>query len=210
MLGTECAFCKNNIHRRPEIQSMSHVRNDLFDAAKGLDRGRPKWFEAAWYLVKCAFLLSPLPWPSALRCALLRLFGAEIGRGVYIKPRVNVHFPWKLRVGDHTWIGEEAFILNLEPVEIGRHCCISQRAFLCTGNHDYADPAMSYRSAPIRLCDGAWVGAQVFVAPGVTIGTDAVAAAGSVVTRDLPAAMICAGNPCAARKPRWKAANEPA
>jgi putative colanic acid biosynthesis acetyltransferase WcaF len=138
---------------------------------------------------------------------MLRWFGAKVGQGVYIKPRVNIHLPWKLAIGDHTWIGEEVFILNFEPVTIGEHCCISQRAFLCTGNHDYRDPAMSYRNAPITIGPGAWVGAQVFVAPGVTVGSEAVVTAGSVVVTDLPAAMVCSGNPCAPRKPRWKDAD---
>lgn len=171
------------------------TRLDLFDAAKGLDRGRPRAVEAIWYVLKCLVLLSPLPWPSAMRVALLRLFGARVGRGVNIKPRVNVHFPWKLEIGDHAWIGEEVFILNFEPVRIGAHTCISQRAFLCTGNHDFRDPAFSFRNAPITIGDGAWVGAGAFVGPGVLIGEEAVATAGTVVTKSLTAGMIYSGNP---------------
>ena len=183
---------------------MTKVRNDLFDPSQGLDRGRSKMIEAAWYLVKCLFFLSPFPWPIRWRVILLRAFGATVGVGVYVKPRVNIHFPWKLRMGDHAWIGEEAFILNFEPVAIGAHACISQRAFLCTGNHDFRDPAMSYRNQPIVISDGVWIGAQCFVGPGVTIETDAVVTAGSVVLSNLPAGMICSGNPCAARTPRWR------
>jgi putative colanic acid biosynthesis acetyltransferase WcaF len=182
----------------------TRVRLDQFRPGAGLDRGRPGWFEALWYVCKCIFFLSALPWPRALKASLLRCFGAKVGAGVVIKPRVNIHLPWKLALGDHSWIGEEVFILNLERVEIGAHCCISQRAFLCTGNHDYRDPAFAYRSAPIRVEDGAWVGASVFVGPGVTIAPDAVAAAGSVVTKNLPAGMVCSGNPCEAVKKRWK------
>jgi putative colanic acid biosynthesis acetyltransferase WcaF len=156
-----------------------------------------------WYLVKCAVFLSPLPFPSRLKCSLLRAFGARIGEGVVIKPRVNIHLPWKLVIGDFTWIGEEVFILNLEPVTVGAHCCISQRAFLCTGNHDYTEPDMPYRNQPILIEDGTWVGAQVFVAPGVIIRSEAVITAGSIVTKDLPSGMICSGNPCTAFKHRW-------
>jgi putative colanic acid biosynthesis acetyltransferase WcaF len=183
---------------------MTRVRNDLFDAGKGLDRGRPKLVEAMWYLAKCFLFLTSLPMPSCFKCSVLRLFGARIGKGVVIKPRVNIHFPWKLNVGDFTWIGEEVFILNFEPVIIGAHCCISQRAFLCTGNHDYRQPEMPYCNQPITVEDGAWVGAQVFVAPGVTIGTEAIIAAGSVVTKNQPAHMVCSGNPCSPIKARWK------
>src|SRR6516162_6346266 len=136
---------------------MTRVRNDSFDPRQGLDRGRPIWFVAFWYMVKCLLFLSHWPFPSRLKCVLLRSFGARIGKGVLIKPRVNIHFPWKLTVGDFTWIGEEVFILNFEPVCIGAHCCISQRAFLCTGNHDYRQEHMPYRNAPITIEDGAWI-----------------------------------------------------
>jgi putative colanic acid biosynthesis acetyltransferase WcaF len=139
-----------------------------------------------------------------VKCVILRWFGARVGRGVVIKPRVNIHFPWKLTIGDFTWIGEEVFILNFEPIEIGAHCCISQRAFLCAGNHDFRVPEMSFRNEPITVEDGAWVGAQSFVAPGVHIGTEAVITAGSVVTKSQPPRMVCGGNPCAPLKNRWQ------
>lgn len=183
---------------------MTRVRNDQFRSTMGLDRGRSKWIEAAWYFLKVFFFLSPLPWPSWLKCQLLRAFGAKVGRGVVLKPRVNIHFPWKLVIGDHSWIGEESWILNFEPIEIGDHCCISQRAFLCGGNHSYCHTDMRYRNQPITLHDGAWVGAHVFVGPGVTIHENAVATAGSIVTSDLPPDMVCSGNPCLPVKYRWK------
>ena len=190
---------------RRETPRLRHtrVRLDLFEASRGLDRGRPRWIEAAWYAVKCVAFLSPWPFPSALKCSLLRLFGARIGHGVVIKPCVNIHFPWKLSVGDHSWIGEQAWILNFEPVSIGAHCCISQRANLCCGNHDWRRPEFPYRNAPIVVEDGAWVGSQVFVAPGVTIGFESVITAGSVAIGDQPAQMICGGNPCRPVKRRW-------
>lgn len=182
---------------------MTIVRNDLFDSRRGLDRGRPRVIEAIWHVCKCFLFLTPLPVPSGFKCFILRLFGARIGKGVVIKPQVKIHFPWKLTIGDFVWIGEEVFILNFEPAIIGAHCCISQRAFLCGGSHDYRQPDMPYRNGPIVVEDGAWVGAQVFVAPGVTIGTEAVITAGSVVTRDQPARMVCGGYPCLPLKERW-------
>ncbi len=182
----------------------TRVRNDKFDSRHGLNRGRSKPVEALWYIAKCLVFLSRWPIPSGIKCAMLRLFGASVGRGAGLEARrLNIHFPWKLSVGDFAWIGEEVFILNFEPVTIGAHCCISQRAFLCTGNHDFRQPDMPYRNQPITIEDGAWVGAQVFVGPGVTIGTETVISAGSVVTRNLPAGMVCAGNPCVPRTPRW-------
>jgi putative colanic acid biosynthesis acetyltransferase WcaF len=193
--------------RDPAIATV--IRLDRFDARKGLDRGRSYLTEACWYLLKCAFFLSPLPWPMSWKRFLLRLFGARIGAGVVIKPRVSILFPWKLSIGDHAWIGEEVLILNFESVEIGAHACLSQRAFLCAGNHDSRDPLFSYRNAPIRVGAGAWIGAQSFVGPGVVVGPEAMACAGSVVVKDLPAGWVCRGNPCRPVKERGLRENAP-
>lgn len=179
------------------------VRLDLFDSSKGLDRGRRKHVEAAWYVVKMLFFLTAIPWPSRLKVALLRGFGAQIGAGVLIRPRVNIHMPWKLAVGDHCWIGEETWILNLEPVVVGSHCTISQRAFLCTGNHDYRSADMRYRNDAITVGDGAWIGAQVFVAPGVEIGAESVVQAGSVVAKSVGPAQVFTSEMGASTRPRW-------
>ncbi len=183
---------------------MTKVRLDKFDAKKNLDRGRSKLVEVFWYICKCLFFLSPLPWPISFKIFLLRFFGAKVGHGVVIKPRVNIHFPWKLELKDHVWIGEEVFILNFEPVEIGSNSCLSQRVFLCAGNHDFRSEDFAYRNAPIKIEEGVWVGAQVFVGPGVVIGEDAVICAGSVVVSDQQSSMICRGNPAKAVSPRWK------
>lgn len=180
------------------------MRLDTFDARKGLDRGRSGPVVAAWYLCKCFFFLTPLPWPVAFKRALLRFFGASIGSGVVIKPGVNILFPWKLSIEEHAWIGEESWLLNFEPIEIGPHACVSQRAFLCGGNHDFHARDFAYRNGPIRVERGAWVGASAFVAPGTTIGEYAVITAGSVVVRDFPAGKIGSGNPCQPTGVRYK------
>lgn len=180
------------------------TRLDLFDPQKGLIRGRPKSVEAIWYFLKCAFFLSPLPWPSRFKVSLLRLFGAKVGRGVVIKPRVNIHFPWKFEIGDYSWIGEEVFILNFEPVTIGSHVCISQRAFLCAGNHDARDPSFSYRNAPISVGDGAWIGACSFIAPNTRVGSEALICAGSIITSRVESNAVYAGNPAKQISVRWK------
>lgn len=179
------------------------VRLDRFDASVGMVRGRSRSVEAAWYVVKVLFFLTAVPWPSRLKVALLRRFGAEVGDGVLIRPRVNIHMPWKLCLGDHCWIGEDVWILNLEPVVVGSHCTISQRAFLCTGNHDYRSTDMRYRNDPITVGDGAWIGAQVFVAPGVEIGAEAVVQAGSVVARSVGPAQVFSSQPGSSIRPRW-------
>lgn len=94
--------------------------------------------------------------------------------------------------------------MNFEPVTIGKSACLSQRVFVCAANHDFRDPAMNYRNEPITIADGAWVGAMCFVAPGVTIGVDAVIRAGSVILSDVPAGAIYGGNPAIHMGRRWK------
>lgn len=181
----------------------SNIKLSNFDSSKGLNRGVNKITEATWYVVKILFFLTAVPFPQKLKALLLRLFGAKIGKNIVIKPRVNIHMPWKLEIGDYVWIGEEVFILNFEQVKIGRNACISQRAFLCGGNHHYRDPAFSYRNGPIIVEDGAWVGACCFVGPNVTIGVDTVVTAASVVTTNLNANSIYKGNPAVFVKMRW-------
>ena len=181
----------------------SRVKLDQFDASIGLNREAAKIKEVSWYLIKMIFFLSSFPYPSSIKLAFLKLFGAKVGKGIVIKPRVNIHMPWKLEIGNYVWIGEEAFILNFEPVKIGNNVCVSQRAFLCGGNHDFRDPLFSYRNGPITLHDGAWVGANCFVGPNVTIGTDAVITAGSVVTTNLEGNGVYRGSPAVFIKKRW-------
>ncbi|EOR94096.1 Colanic acid biosynthesis acetyltransferase WcaF [Arcticibacter svalbardensis MN12-7] len=149
------------------------------------------------------FFLSALPYPNGFKKVLLELFGAKIGIGLVLKPRVNIHFPWKLEIGDHVWIGEEAALLNFEKLTIGNNVCISQRVFLCGGNHDFRNPAMPYRNGPIVLKDGCWIGACCFVAAGVTVGVDTVVTAGSIVTADLQDNGIYKGDPLMLIKNRW-------
>jgi len=114
---------------------------------------------------------------------------------VVIKPGVKILFPWRLRIGDFVWIGEDAYLLNLVPITIGSHVCISQRAFLCTGNHDYRSPAFDLAAEAILIEDGVWIGSATWVGPGVTAGTHSVLTAGSVATRDLSPYMVYQGNP---------------
>jgi len=168
----------------------------------GFDRGAPRFKETLWVLARCLFFAPSLPWPSALRVFWLRWFGAKIGIGVVIRSRVNITFPWKLTVGDHVWLGEECWLLNLAPIVIESHVCVSQRAFLCTGNHNYKSPAFDLIVKPIQVEAGAWIGAGAFVGPGVTVGSHAVLTAGSVATDDLQPFGIHRGNPAVLVKQR--------
>ena len=146
-------------------------------------------------LVKCAFFQNPIPWPSALRVTLLRMFGARIGSGAVIRANVNVSYPWRLTLGDDVWIGEETVILSLAPVRIESSVCISQRAFLCTGSHDFRSEKFTLVTRPITVRGGSWIAAQAFIAPGVEIGEGSMVCAGSVVVENVPPRSIVRGNP---------------
>ena len=136
----------------PNDTSGTSIR--LGDFQPTADRGASRPIEAMWYLVKMMFFLTSFRWPSPAKSWLLRVFGAEVGSGVVIAPRVDIHMPWKLQIGDHSWIGTDVMLLNLEPITIGSNTCVSQRAFLCTGGHDYTSPTFDYRGGDIVVGDG--------------------------------------------------------
>jgi putative colanic acid biosynthesis acetyltransferase WcaF len=174
--------------------------------AKGFDRGAGAMRESLW-LVANLLLFQLCPFKlSGLKCFVLRSFGAKIGRGVVIKPQARITFPWKLTLGNHVWLGEESWLLNLEHIVIGDHVCVSQRAFLCTGNHNYKSAAFDLIVKPIQIDEGAWIGANAFVGPGVGVGTHAVLTAGSVATDDLQPFGIYRGNPAELARKRVIAA----
>lgn len=139
---------------------------------------------------------------TGFRIFLLRLFGAKIGKGCRVNCGVRVWEPWNLVMADYVQVGDSVEIYNLARIEIGTNSVISQKTYLCSSTHDYTDPAFPLYSRPIRIGAGVWVASGVFVAPGVTLGDGAVIGACSVVTRDMPEWMVCAGNPCRPIKPR--------
>jgi putative colanic acid biosynthesis acetyltransferase WcaF len=169
--------------------SLSHYSVGNFD------RGAGKLKEFAWLLVRSIVFLH-FPFTGyRLKRWLLRCLGAKIGRGVVIKQGVKITFPWKLTAGDNVWLGEDCWILNLAPVRIDANACISQRAMLFTGSHNWSSPTFDLIVKPIEVRNAAWIAAAAFVAPGVTIGTHAVLTAGSVATKDLEPYSIYQGNP---------------
>lgn len=179
------------------------MRLDTFDNTQ-FRRGRSRLVEALWVAVGGLLFSSWIP-GSAWRAWLLRAFGAHVGTGVVIKPRVRITFPWKLQVGDHSWIGEQVWIDNLDQVAIGSHCCISQRAYLCTGSHRWDLPTFDLVTRPIRIADHCWLAAHCRVAPGVAVEEGAVLTFASVAFNDLSAWTIHHGNPAQAVKPRPRA-----
>jgi putative colanic acid biosynthesis acetyltransferase WcaF len=159
-------------------------RTDLFRPA-GFNRGAPLFVESAWIIVKCLFFLTPLPWDNRLKASMLRLFGATVGKGLVIRPRVNIHFPWKLTLGRHCWIGERCEILNMEPVIIKDYSALAHDVYIAAGSHDIASISMRYKNKPVIIEQGVWIATRVFVGPGVRIGANCVVGAGCIVTDDM-------------------------
>lgn len=157
--------------------------------------GRSVLWRSAWLFLGLPFLRSSLLPVSRIRVALLRAFGATIGSGVVMQHGFKVKYPWHLVIGNNCWIGEDCWIDNLTTVRIGNDTCLSQGCYLCTGNHDWTDPNFGLRIAQIEVKDGAWVGAKAVLTPGIVLGECAIASAGSVITRSIPAFEIHAGNP---------------
>ncbi len=164
--------------------------------------GASLWKQLLWFFVGDFLVRTYLLPMSGFKVWLLRRFGASIGQGVRIKPGLRVKFPWLLTIGDHCWLGEQAWFDNIEPIVIEDQVCISQGVYLCTGNHDWSDPTFQYRSKPIHIESGSWVAAQAIVGPGVRIQQGAILALGSVTAKSLEAMTIYAGNPAQPIKQR--------
>ncbi|MEQ8755731.1 MAG: hormogonium polysaccharide biosynthesis acetyltransferase HpsU [Coleofasciculus sp. G1-WW12-02] len=159
------------------------------------DRGRSSWFVLLWWLVQAvAFPISPHNF-NGFRCFLLRLFGATIGQGVLIRPTARFTYPWKVEIGDYSWIGDDVVLYSLEQIRIGCHCVISQKSYLCTGSHDIQDSAFGLKTAGISIGNGVWIATDCFIAPGVQIGANAVIGARSSVFSNIPAQQVCWGTP---------------
>jgi putative colanic acid biosynthesis acetyltransferase WcaF len=154
-----------------------------------------------WYFTSMLFFRSGLIPSSSFLVAILKLYGAKIGRGVRIKPYIYIHYPWKLTIGDHSWLAE-CRIENLEQVTIGANACISQKAMLLTGNHNYKKSGFDLITMPIIVEDGVWIGANTTVCPGVTAFSHAVLTVGSIATKNLDAYSIYQGNPAVKVKQR--------
>lgn len=158
-------------------------------------RGRSAVVVQLWWLVQ-ALLFRPSPqFAYGWRRTLLRLFGAKVGRNVLVRPSATVTYPWKVEIGDYSWIGDDVILYSLGAIRIGAHSVVSQRSYLCAGDHDYRSEAFEIRARPIVVGSQVWIASDVFVAPGVRIGDQAVVGARSSVFGDLPAAMVSVGSP---------------
>ncbi|WP_407946832.1 WcaF family extracellular polysaccharide biosynthesis acetyltransferase [Parahaliea maris] len=154
--------------------NLANYNKGEFNAGRGL------FTQILWYLLNELIISSCLP-GSYWRVFLLRSFGASIGRNVVVKPHVKIKYPWRLRVGHNSWIGENVWIDNLDEVRIGNNVCISQGCYLCTGSHDWKSDRFDLVTSRIEISDSVWVCAMCKLAPGVTIGTGSVISLGLVV-----------------------------
>ena len=191
--------------RLPETQSgtlfcsapMSDLRT--YDQSD-FDRGRPGWYILLWWLVQSIVFPLSLHSMSGLRCWVLRQFGATLGQGILIRPTARVTYPWKVTIGDHSWIGDDVVLYSLDRITLGDHVVISQKSYLCTGSHDFRTSSFDLATGEIQIGHGAWVAADCFVGPGVAVGDNAIVGARSTVFSSLPSAQVCWGSPC---KPRY-------
>ena len=186
--------CGDNLHVFIHSKVMEKVNLASFTTGD-FDKGASFIKQTLWFFVSALFVRASWNPFMGIKIFLLRAFGARIGKGLVIKNNVTVKFPWKLTVGENCWLGEHCWIDNLDNMVIGSNVCISQGAMLLTGNHDYTEASMPYRNAPIRIEDGAWIGAQATVCPGVTAHMQSILTVGSVATKDMDENCIYQGNP---------------
>jgi putative colanic acid biosynthesis acetyltransferase WcaF len=158
---------------------------------------------ALWLIVSFIVFRPSLPLASSsIKVRILKLFGSKISDNVILKPSIIIKYPWNLKIGKNSWIGENVWIDNLDMVTIGENCCISQGAYLLTGNHDYNKESFDLLISPILLENAAWVGAQSIVCPGVTLKEGSILTAGSVATKNMDEYCIYQGNPAVKIKER--------
>jgi putative colanic acid biosynthesis acetyltransferase WcaF len=171
-----------------DLRTSPGARFSLRDfTGEGRDRGVPFLVFVLWLLVSRCLTMH---WwcPNQLRVLVLRGFGARIGTGTLIRHSVKIDWPWKLEIGNDTWIGESTWIINAEPVVIGSNTCISQAVLLCSGGHDTSSPTFEFDNAPIVIGDSVWIATRATILRGVRVGDGATVAATALVARDVPEA----------------------
>jgi putative colanic acid biosynthesis acetyltransferase WcaF len=165
-------------------------------------RGRSSIVVQLWWLVQATVFSWSPQFLYGFRRFLLRLFGAKIGKKVIIRPTARFQYPWKVEIGDYSWIGDDVVFYSLGEIKVGKNTVISQKSYLCTGSHDYLSDAFDIYSKPIIIEDKVWIATDVYIAPGVTIGERTVVGARSSVFNSLPSGKICVGSPAKAIKDR--------
>jgi len=184
--------------------------NDMTKNTTNLSKFNNNWYNPGkniiirliWYFVNSLFFINSLNGSSVIKKFLLRLFGAKVGKGVVLKPGINIKYPWKLTIGDNSWIGERVWIDCLDKITIGSNCCISQGAMLLNGNHNYSKTTFDLMIAPIILEDGVWIGAGAMVTGGTVCASHSVLCVQSVASKNLESYTVYRGNPAEKIKER--------
>lgn len=172
-----------------------------FKVSKGF-RGRSKFIVQLWWIVeKILFAMSP-QFFYGWRRFLLRSFGAKIGKNVLIRSTAKFTYPWKVEIGDNSWIGEETIFYSLDEIKIGKNVAVAHGVYFNTGLHDYSKDNFTILSNKIIVEDECWITNDVYIAPGVSIGKGTVVGARSNVFKDLPEGYICYGSPAKPIKKR--------
>lgn len=158
-------------------------------------RGKNAFVVQLWWIIQATFFRASPQFMYSWRRFLLRLFGAKIGKKVIVRPTVKITYPWKVKIGDYSWIGDEVNLYSLGEIEIGKNVVISQKCYICTGSHNYLEKDFPIYAKKIIIKNQCWLATDVFVAPGVTIGKQAVIGARSSVFKSIPENKICVGSP---------------
>jgi putative colanic acid biosynthesis acetyltransferase WcaF len=193
-------------------QRGEHLFSSMFGMAVILSKDNPfegpsfssrnRFARIAWQITwLILFRSTPAPL-HGWRCWLLRCFGARIASGCHVYSDVMIWAPWNLQMSSQSCLGRRVICYSMAPVSLGERAVVSQGVHLCTGSHDYESENFQLFARPIVIGADAWICAEAFLSPGVSVGNGAVIGARAVVTRDQPAWMVCAGNPCRPLKPR--------
>jgi putative colanic acid biosynthesis acetyltransferase WcaF len=180
-----------------QYQDLSQYKNPKYF------RGKNIFVVQLWWIVQSTFFALSPRFLYGWRRFILRLFGAKIGKGVLIRSSVKVTYPWKLSIGDFSWVGDDTVLYNLGQINIGKNVAIAHHVYLCTGIHDYQSISFDIAQKPIIIEDEVWLPNDVFVGPGVNIGKGCVIGARSTVLNSLPEGMICYGSPAKPIKERY-------
>lgn len=181
---------------------MSNYQNLIkYKTPKGF-RGKSKVAVQLWWIVQATFFRWSPQIMYGWRRFLLRAFGAKIGKGVIIRSSAQITYPWKISIGDYSWIGDEVVLYSLGDIEIGSNTVISQRSYICTGSHQYNSEGFNIYAKKISIGNKCWLATDVYIAPDVTIGDATIVGARSSVFKDLPPNKVCKGNPAKPFKDR--------
>ena len=180
--------------RMPDSTLMikTHAQLSPYDSpwTKG-ERLRMMLWEYCW-LVFCVWTPKPF---NRWRLFWLKLFGSKIHGTPFVHQRARIQIPWNLTLHDRACLGDRANAYSLGEIEIHEGATIAQEAYLCTGTHQFDNPALPLQTAKITIGAHAFIGARAFILPGITIGDNSVVGAGSVVTRNISANVRVKGNP---------------